>query len=103
MKVAILTMFTGLSTTYSLVNVVADQIKMLLEAQVKLKILVSETCPDEERWGIFLDPRLEWVKVTNTRHGEPIVWHDYSAPTGTVHETFYEEVAWIAKDYVRYL
>lgn len=103
MKVAILTMFTGLSTTYSLVNVVADQIKMLLEAQVKLKILVSETCPDEERWGIFLDPRLEWVKITNTCHGEPIVWHDYSAPTGTVHETFYEEAAWIAEDYVRYL
>ena len=103
MKVAILTMFTGLSTTYSLVNVVADQIKMLLEAQVELKILVSETCPDEERWGVFLDPRLEWVKVTNTFHGEPIVWHDYSAPTGTVHETFYAEAAWIAKDYVRYL
>ena len=46
MKVAILTMFSGLATTYSLVNVVADQIKMLLEAQVELKILVSETCPD---------------------------------------------------------
>ena len=28
MKVAILTMFSGLSTTYSLVNVVADQIKI---------------------------------------------------------------------------
>lgn len=40
MKVAILTMFSGLSTTYSLVNVVADQIRMLLEAQVELKILV---------------------------------------------------------------
>lgn len=60
MKVAILTMFSGLSTTYSLVNVVADQIRMLLEAQVELKILVCETCPDEERWGVFLDPRLEW-------------------------------------------
>ena len=103
MKVAILTMFSGLATTYSLVNVVADQIKMLLEAQVELKILVSETCPDTERWGIFLDPRLEWVKITNTCHGAPIVWHDYSAPTGTVHETFYEEAAQIAKDYVRAL
>ena len=103
MKVAILTMFAGLSTTYSLVNVVADQIKMLLEAQVDLKILVSETCPDEERWGVFLDPRLEWVKITNTRGGTPIVWHDYSAPTGIVHETFYEEAAWIASDYVRCL
>lgn len=103
MKVAILTMFSGLATTYSLVNVVADQIKMLLQAQVELKILVCETCPDEERWGVFLDPRLEWVKITNTCHGAPIVWHDYSAPTGAVHESFYEEAEQIAKDYVRYL
>lgn len=103
MKVAILTMFSGLATTYSLVNVVADQIKMLLEAQVELKILVSETCPDEERWGVFLDPRLEWVKITNTCHGIPIVWHDYSAPTGSVHEGFYEEAGQIAGDYVRHL
>lgn len=36
MKVAILTMFSGLATTYSLVNVVADQIKMLLEAGIDL-------------------------------------------------------------------
>ena len=103
MKVAILTMFSGLATTYSLVNVVADQIKMLLEAQVELKILVCETCPDEERWGIFRDPRLEWVKITNTCGGTPIVWHDYSAPTGTVHESFYAEAEQIAKDYVRHL
>ena len=32
MKVALLTMFSGLSPTYSLVNVAADQIRMLLEA-----------------------------------------------------------------------
>ena len=51
MKVAILTMFSGLSTTYSLVNVVADQIRMLLQANVTVKVLVSETCPDEERTG----------------------------------------------------
>ncbi len=73
MKIAILTMFSGLSTTYSLVNVVADQIKMLLEAEVELKVLVSEACPDQERWGVFLDPRLEWVKITNTYNGAPIV------------------------------
>lgn len=103
MKVAILTMFSGLSSTYSLVNVVADQIKMLLEAQVELKILVCETCPDEERRGIFRDPRLEWVKITNTYQGAPIVWHDYSAPTGSVHESFYAEADQIAQDYVRHL
>ena len=32
MKVALLTMFSGLSPTYSLVNVAADQIRMLLQA-----------------------------------------------------------------------
>lgn len=103
MKVAILTMFSGLATTYSLVNVVADQIKMLLEAGIELKILVCETCSDEERWGVFLDPRLEWVKITNTCNGAPIVWHDYSAPTGVVHEGFYKETEQIAGDYIRYL
>ena len=36
MKAAILTMFSGLSSTYSLVNVVADQIRMLLDAGVIL-------------------------------------------------------------------
>ena len=96
-------MFSGLATTYSLVNVVADQIKMLLEAGMELKILVCETCPDEERWGVFLDPRLEWVKITNTCNGVPIVWHDYSAPTGAVHDRFYQEAEQIAGDYIRYL
>ena len=54
MKVAILTMFSGLSTTYSLVNVVADQIKMLLDANVSVKVLVCETCPDSETHRYFL-------------------------------------------------
>ena len=103
MKVAILTMFSGLSTTYSLVNVVADQIKMLLEAQVEIKVLVSESCPDSERWGIFLDKRLDWIKVTNTCNGSPIIWRDYSFPTGKVHQGFYEEAECIAKDYIRHL
>ena len=54
MKAAILTMFTGLSPTYSLVNVAADQIRMLLDAGIEVRMLVSETCPDRERTGIFL-------------------------------------------------
>ncbi|MEG0899503.1 MAG: glycosyltransferase, partial [Oscillospiraceae bacterium] len=65
MKVAILTMFGGLSTTYSLVNVVADHISMLLAANISVKILVSEDCPDIERYGVYADERLEWVKITN--------------------------------------
>ena len=103
MQVAILTMFTGLSTTYSLVNVVADQLKMLLRAGVTVKMLVSETCPDEERTGVFRDPRMQWVKITNTLHGQPIHWYDYSGAVGTVHDTFYEEADAIAADFVHYL
>lgn len=103
MKVAILTMFSGLSATYSLVNVVADQIKMLLQSDVKVKVLVSETCPDDERTGVFLDENIEWVKITNTRNGKNIVWHDYSGATGKVHDTFFEEADVIAEDFVKHL
>ena len=103
MKVAILTMFSGLSTTYSLVNVVADQIKVLLDANVSVKVLVCETCPDSERTGIFSDARLEWVKITNTLNGQPIIWHDYSGASGTVHETFFAEADAIAKDFTVHL
>lgn len=103
MKVAVLTMFCGLATTYSLVNVVADQLKMLLAANVSVKVLVSETCPDSERWGIFRDKRIEWVKIVNTRNGMAFQWHDYSGTSGTVHETFWKEATLIADDFVRHL
>lgn len=103
MKVAIVTMFSGLSSTYSLVNVVADQIQMLLQAGIPVKVLVSETCPDSDRTGIFLDQRIEWVKVTNTLNGKNITWHDYSHVSGNVHETFFQEADVIAADFVRHL
>ena len=103
MKAAILTMFTGLSPTYSLVNVAADQIRMLLDAGMEVRMLVSETCPDRERTGIFRDPRVEWVRVTNTLHGAPITWYDYSGSTGRVHDSFFEEADRIARDLVRHL
>ena len=103
MKVAILTMFSGLSSTYSLVNVVADQIGMLLRANISVKVLVNETCPDEERTGVFSDPRIEWVKITNTCNGKNIIWHDYSSPSGQVHDSFFQEADLIASDFVRHL
>lgn len=103
MNVAILTMFTGLSSTYSLVNVVADQLSMLLEHDIPVKVLVSETCPDQARTGIFADPRIQWVKIVNTHQGSPITWYDYAQPTGTVHETFFQEVDLFAQDFVRHL
>ncbi|WP_018248557.1 glycosyltransferase [Orenia marismortui] len=103
MKVAILTMFNGLSTTYSLVNVVAEQLKMLLNNNIKTKVLVSEHCPDNDRYGIFKDERIEWVKVSNSIDGEQIHWHDYSQAEGKVHESFFDEAEVIAEDLVNKL
>lgn len=103
MNIAILTMFNGLSTTYSLVNVVADQIKMLLQENVHIKVLVSENCPDSDKFGVFCDERIEWVKITNTLNGKNIQWYDYSLSNGKVHDTFFKETDIIANDYIKHL
>ena len=103
MKIAILTMFNGLDRTYSLVNVVAEHLTMLLKADITIKVLVSQDCPDENRWGIFADERLEWIKVINRYQGKLIKWYDYSQPIGKVHETFQDEAKIIAQDFVTHL
>lgn len=100
MKVAILTMFNGLDSTYSLVNVVAEHLRMLLDAHIETKVLVSEDCPDEQRYGIFTDENLEWTKVCNRLNGKQIHWHDYSMPDGEIHDTFFDEANIIAQDFV---
>ncbi|MEI3580796.1 MAG: hypothetical protein V8Q30_12880 [Acutalibacteraceae bacterium] len=48
MKAAILTMFTGLLPTYSLVNVAADQIRMPPDARIEVRMPASESCPHLE-------------------------------------------------------
>lgn len=98
MKVAILTMFNGLTSTYSLVNVVAEHLKMLLDAGIETKVLVCQDCPDDERKGIFADERIEWVKIINRYKGEQMHWGDYSEAKGQVHDTFFEEADIIAED-----
>lgn len=103
MKVAILTMFNGLTNTYSLVNVVAEHLQMLLGAGIQTRLLVSEECPDSEKHGIYLDERIEWVKVLNRHDGKQINWYDYSQPTGKVHESFFQEAEAIAEDFVQKL
>lgn len=100
MKVALLTMFNGLDSTYSLVNVVAEQLSMMLNDDVKPIMLVSENCPLESRYGIFKDERIEWRKIANHVEGNQIHWRDYTQSKGKVHETFYEEVDVIAADLV---
>lgn len=98
MKVAILTMFNGLSGTYSLVNVVAEHLRMLLDAGIETRMLVSQDCPDDQRYGIFSDERLEWVKVCNRLNDKQIHWQDYSQPDGKIHDTFFDEADAIADD-----
>lgn len=103
MKVAILTMFNGLSHTYSLVNVVAEHLKMLLDAGIETKVLVSQDCPDSDRKGIFADERLEWIKITNRLGDRQIHWNDYSQPDGKLHDTFFDEADVIAQDFITHL
>lgn len=98
MKVALLTMFNGLDSTYSLVNVVAEQLRMMLNDHVKPIMLVTEHCPLDSRQGIFQDERIEWRRVVNQVDGKQIHWRDYSGAVGKVHDTFFQEVEVIAKD-----
>ena len=103
MKIAILTMFSGLSTTYSLVNVVAEHIKMLLQNHIKVKLIVSENCSDTDRWGIFKDNQIEWVKIPNKLNGNIIHLYDYSTSDCTLHDTFYEESDMFAEEFIKAL
>lgn len=103
MKVALLTMFNGLDSTYSLVNVVAEQLRMLLDTGIEPVMLVSENCPEDNRYGIFLDERIKWEKVVNSVNGKQIHWQDYSQPEGKVHSTFFNEANIIAEDFVKKL
>ncbi|MEG0846781.1 MAG: glycosyltransferase, partial [Niameybacter sp.] len=103
MIVALLTMFKTLKSSYSLVHIVENQIQMLLTHNCQVRILVSESCRDEERFGSFLDERLEWVRIPNTIDGKEIVWHDYSDTTLPLHEGFKKEVEMTSQAYVEVL
>lgn len=103
MKIGILTMFSELDTTYSLVNVVAEQLRMFLDANIPTKMLVCEGFKESSKYGVYLDERIEWAEVTNKLNGRQIQWQDYSQPDGTVHKTFFEEADVIAEDLVNKL
>lgn len=103
MKVGILTMFSDLDTTYSLVNVVAEQLRMLLDADIQVKLLVCENCPQSSRYGVYLDDRIQWVEVLNSINGKQIQWFDYDKPSGKVHDSFFDEANIIAEDLVKKL
>ena len=103
MKVGILTMFNGLASIYSLVNVVADHIRMLLDGGEEVILFVCEDMPDNEKSGVYLDPRITWVKVCNRYKGKQINWRDYSNPNIPVHKDFMKEATEIGKDLTKKL
>lgn len=102
-KVAILTMFAGLSQTYSLVNVVAQQLEMLLANDVKVAMIVSETCGEEEKHGIFLDPRIQWIKIKHQIDGKQIKLYDYALPDCELHNSFETEVEFFKNQFIEAL
>ena len=103
MQVAIMTMFGKLDATYSLVNVVAEQLRMLLDAGHKVRLLVCEGFEQQSKFGIYLDPRIQWREVCNTINGQQIEWRDYDEPDPQVHDTFFDEAKVIAQDLVHHL
>lgn len=103
MKIAILTMFNGLSNTYSLVNVVREQLTMLLDDGIDVKMLVTEHCPDRERTGIFLDPRIQWIKVVNSENGNVFHWKTYTKAEDTIEKIFFHQAAIIKEEFVKHL
>lgn len=98
MRIGILTMFNGLATIYSLVNVVAEHIRMLLDGGEEVYLLVCEDLPEKEKSGIYLDPRIKWIKVCNRYNGKQIHWRDYSSPEMAIHKDFMEEATAIGRD-----
>ncbi|MFT9076084.1 glycosyltransferase [Ethanoligenens sp.] len=103
MNVAILTMFGKLDTTYSLVNVVAEQLRMLLDAGITVRLLVCEQFEEDSRFGIYLDSRIEWAKVCNTLDGRQIEWQDYDDPHAQIPPAFFKEADAVADSLVKEL
>lgn len=103
MKIAIMTLFNGLDSSYSLVNVVKDQVTMLLNNNIEIKILVSEHCNLDNLEGIFADQRIEWCPITNSINGKRIRWIDYSNDPVSLHDSFNEEVDIIAGSLLHHL
>ncbi|WP_202866425.1 glycosyltransferase [Cohnella sp. AR92] len=96
MNIAVMTLFNGLSKTYSLVSVVEEHLNMLVSAGMNVRLLVSEDCPEEDGYGIYLDERVRWVRIANRLRGEQIHWRDYTQATGRVHSSFFAEADAIA-------
>lgn len=104
MKIAVLTMFRGLSRQYSLCNVVQDHIKMFLEHDIEVKMLVHEKFNDEDKYDIFCDERIEWIKIKcSDENDKEFIEYDYEKPDSVLHSTFADEAKVISEEYVKAL
>lgn len=96
-------MFSRLDTTYSLVSVVAEQLRMLLDAGLTVRLLVCEQFDETSRFGVYLDDRIEWARVTNSKNGKQFEWRDYDQPYADVPASFFEEAQLISDNLVSLL
>lgn len=103
MRVAILTMFNGVSKIYSLANVVAEHITMMLQNGLDVVLVVNEQFDDNSKYGIYLDERIEYRKIVNTLDGKQIKWIDYRDPRMKLHESFYREADVISESMIEAL
>lgn len=83
-------------------NVIADQLKMLLEAGISVKLLLHEYCDTSGAYDIFLDKRIEWRFFRNSINGKRLVLYNYKLET-KIHEKFYMEADFISDDLVEKL
>lgn len=99
MQIAILTMFNSLSTTYSLVNVVESHVNMLLKNKYDVTIFVTEHFKDSNKFGAYLDKKLKWRRIVNSKQGVPFKWYDYTDNNKNIHKSFEQEVKLLSNDF----
>ncbi len=96
MKVAIVTMFNKLESTYSLVYGVMSQIEMLLKGGYEVRLIVSEGCTGKENYKILNDNRVEWIEINEVYDGNKIERLDYYDESIIWNNTNDEQVKYLA-------
>ncbi len=100
MKIGILTMFSGLSEYYSLVNIVSEQIYMMLQESndIEIVLIVTEDCKDEKK-GIFADDRIIWKKISTNINGRKIELGNFIEEKIDEDQYFNEDIVYLSNQF----